>query len=111
MRKLVVVAAVVGAGFVAAPAPLRADPGKLALFPDLASSLGAGAAAGPRPPATRSARETARSCWRPRCSTSRVDGDGTLTIRDLSPQSARIRRLNKQRYRRDEPPAPAVRGA
>ena len=49
MRKLVVVAAVVGAGLVAAPAPLRADPGKLVLFPDLASSLGA--AAGPSPAA------------------------------------------------------------
>ena len=105
MRNLVVVTAVVGAGFVALPAALRADPGKLALFPDLASSLGSGTAAGP----------TAGYAFRPADGSLileaplfdvRVDGDGTLTIRDLSPQAARTRRLNKARYRRDEPPAP-----
>lgn len=107
MRKLVVVAAVVGAGFVAAPAPLRADPGKLVLFPDLASSLGAGTAAGPSPAAGYTFRPADGSLVleAPLFDVA-VEGDGTLTIRDLSPQSARIRRLNKARYRRDEPPAP-----
>lgn len=99
------VAAVVGAGFMAAPAPLQADPGTLVLFPDLASSLRAGAAPGPSADYTFRPGDGSLVLEAPLFDAA-VDGDGTLTIRDLSPQSARIRRLNKMRYRRDEPPAP-----
>ena len=105
MRKLVVVAAVVGAVFVTAPAVLWADPGKLVLFPDLESSLRTGAAAGPSPGYTFRPADGSLVLEAPLFDVA-VDGDGTLTIRDLSPQSARIRRLNKTRYHRDEPPAP-----
>jgi hypothetical protein len=104
MRNLAAMA-VLGAVVAGAPSPLPADPGKVALFPDLQSSLDAEAAV---PPARYLLRpgDGALVLEDPLFDV-RVEPDGTLTIRDLSPQSARLRRLSKQRYRRDEPPAPA----
>jgi hypothetical protein len=108
MRNLVVAAAVAGVALVAvAPGGARADQRKLTLFPDVGASLPAG---GDRPPARylfRPAEPGGLVLEAPLFDV-RLEPDGAMTIRDLSHNSARYRRLAQQRRQRHEPPAPVA---